>query len=122
MSVPELPSLTGLMPGGEPAFGQTSRYSGLPIASVTLPDGSDAAYVTRRLIPPPTAFSIAGTAQVEVGDRPDLVAARAYGRPEFDWRLADAAGASDPETLTAAPGTRLAVPLPGPTHQADGDA
>ncbi len=111
-----------LSPTSDPVFPPTSRYAGLPLATITLPDGSDATFVTRRLIPPPAAFSVAGNALVAVGDRLDLVAARSYGRAEFDWRIADAAGASDPDALVQAPGTRLPVPLPGPTHQVDGDA
>jgi hypothetical protein len=122
MSTSQLPVLPGLTPGAEPAFGATSRYQGLPLATVTLPDGSDAAYVTRRLIPPPGAFSPAGVAEIGVSDRADLIAARAYGRAELDWRLADAAGLSDIDALAATPGSRVMVPLPGPTHQAQGDA
>lgn len=116
------PPVVTQAPGADPVFPPTSRYAGLPLASATLPDGSEALYVTRRLIPPPEAFTLAGTLPVAVGDRLDLIAMRAYGRPDLDWRLADGAGASDPDALAEVAGVRLPVPLPGPTHQVDGDA
>lgn len=116
------PPLISQVPGTEPLFPSTSRYSGLPLASVTAADGSTVPFVTRRLIPKPESLSIAGIVEVAIADRLDLVAARAYGRPELDWRIADASGSDHPDKLTIAAGRRLPVPLPGPTHQSDGDA
>lgn len=116
------PPVMAQAPGADPVFPPTSRYAGLPLTTTTLPDGNEVVHVTRRLIPPPNAFTPAGILAVALGDRLDLIAMRAYGRPDLDWRLADGAGANDPDALVQAAGVRLPVPLPGPTHQVDGDA
>jgi hypothetical protein len=120
--VNDQPPLIAQRPGAEPPFPPTSRYAGLPLANMTAADGTEVTFVTRRLIPRPETLALAGSAQVALGDRLDLISARAYGRPDFDWRIADARGADDPDALVLLAGVRLPVPLPGPTHQADGDA
>lgn len=95
-------------------FTPSSRYAKLPDLLYTGPDGRQRLYKGRRFLPQPQRLPSKGTVAVVAGDRPDLVAARAFGQSELYWRLADANGAMDPFALTAEPGRRLRVPVPQP--------
>lgn len=93
-------------------FDEKSRYAALPLRERIQPDGRHVAYVTRRFVPPKEAYLVAGGVTVTDSDRIDLIAYRALGTPAGFWQLADANEAMHPETLTAAPGRRLVVPVP----------
>lgn len=90
-------------------FFRGSRYEGVPNAEQTAGDGRVLRYKRRRVIPP-TAAPL-GT-EVRVGDRPDLVAFRAFGDPELFWLLCDANRVQRPARLTAEPGQIIGVPGP----------
>ncbi|MFG3055779.1 LysM domain-containing protein [Kitasatospora sp. NPDC048239] len=106
-----------LFPGGlpqppqAPAFPATSRYSGLPLATVWL-EGRQVRYVTRRFVPQPERFAALREHLVAAGERPDTLAAAELGDPERFWLLCDANGVLDPAELTAEVGRRLRVTLP----------
>jgi nucleoid-associated protein YgaU len=95
-----------------PAFPPTSRYHGLPLSTLTLPDGTTVAYVQRRFVPPPDRFVVLVEHRVQSGDRLDNLAARFLGDPQQYWRLCDANRALRPDALIETPGRTLLVTLP----------
>lgn len=103
-----------------PTFPPTSRYHGLPVATLALPDGTTVAYVRRRFVPPPERFAVLVEHRVESGDRLDNLAARYLGDPQQFWRICDANRAMRPDELIETPGRALLVTLPegvpGPTE------
>lgn len=80
-------------------FPPASRYNGLPLASITQPDGTTVAYVRRRFIPPPESYAPIGEHAITQGERLDIIAARYLGDPELFWRICDANAALAPEEL-----------------------
>jgi hypothetical protein len=94
------------------AYPRTSRYHGIPTAVHTMPDGRQVRYLTRRLLPQPSAFTAIATHEVSVGDRPDLLANRYLGDSGQWWRIADANPVLDPRELTERPGRRVRITLP----------
>jgi hypothetical protein len=94
------------------AFAATSRYYSLATATITLPDGRVAVYVTRRFLPSPDRFSLLQEYVVVQGDRLDNITARFLKDPEQFWRLSDANGAMRPEGLTESVGRHLRITLP----------
>lgn len=93
-------------------FTPGSRYYDLPVLLYTWPDGTQARYVARRLLPDPDTLSQVGSYTVRPGDRLDLIAAAEFGDPQQAWRIADAARVLDPDELTQTPGTALRITLP----------
>jgi hypothetical protein len=93
-------------------FPPTSRYYGLPTATLVAADGRILAYLTRRLLPPSERFALVKEHVVAQGDRLDNLAAQYFGDPEQYWRLCDANNALRPQDLTEAIGRRLRVTLP----------
>ena len=93
-------------------FPPTSRYYGLPTATLVGPRGEPLVYLRRRFVPGRERFALLHEYVVGDGDRLDLVAASELGDPEAFWRVADANAAMRPETLTATPGRRLRITLP----------
>lgn len=111
-----------VLPGGlapSLAFGATSRYNGLPLATVEV-DGRLVRYVTRRFVPAPDRFAQVGEHVVAEGERHDTLAAALDGDPEQFWRLCDANGVLDPEEL-AVVGRRVRVVLPEGVPPVAGD-
>jgi hypothetical protein len=92
-------------------FSITSRYSGIPTATLDLPDGRTVVYVRRRFLPQPDELAPIGEHVVAVGERLDHIAAKEFGDPEQAWRIADSNRAMDPAEL-AVPGRRLRITLP----------
>ena len=90
----------------------TSRYNGIPTATLETADGRKFVYVRRRFVPPPERFELLFEHLVTQGERPDLVAAQYLGDPEQFWRLCDANGAIRPDELTETVGRRLRITLP----------
>ena len=76
------------------------------------PDDPGVPYVSRRFIPQRRDIAIAAEVVVTSGDRPDLLAARAFGDAELYWRIADANAVIDPFELSDTPGARVRIPRP----------
>lgn len=93
-------------------FPANSRYHGVPVATGTDAAGRPVAFLRRRFVPPADRFPPAAVRQVGPGDRPDILAAEAFGDPELAWRLCDANGVLDPDELVRAPGRRVRIPGP----------
>jgi len=93
-------------------FAANSRYFNQPVTKLTLDDGTEVAYLTRREIPAPESLSTIGELEVLAGDRPDLMAARAIGDPEQWWQIADANAVIDPSELTENIGVFVRITLP----------
>ncbi|MFG2905223.1 hypothetical protein ACGF13_09195 [Kitasatospora sp. NPDC048286] len=91
----------------------TSRYHDVPVALYTEPDGRQVPYLRRRLLPSPDGLTPLAEHVVGAGDRPDLLAYRYLGSADQWWRIADANPVLDPRELTATPGRRITVALPG---------
>ncbi|MGO9991360.1 MAG: LysM domain-containing protein [Steroidobacteraceae bacterium] len=99
------------------SYGTSSRYYGLPVVELKMPDGSVIRYVRRRFIPQLANFPTLAVHQVQQGDRIDLVSARYLGDPLLYWRIADA-------NLAVAPSDPLvlgnSVNIPGAARQPGG--
>jgi|SRR5215471_9461002 len=93
-------------------FSLTSRYNGIPTATLETGDGKKYVYVRRRFVPPPERFELLFEYVVKQGDRLDVIAAQFLGDPEQFWRLCDANGAIRPDELTETIGRRLRITLP----------
>jgi hypothetical protein len=100
-------------------FDENSRYRKVAIALLPAPPASLSGgaaspavpYLRRRFIAQPSGIALAAHATVGASERPDLLATRTLGEPLAYWRLADANGVFDPNTLTETPGARVAVPV-----------
>jgi hypothetical protein len=93
-------------------FPPTSRYHGIETTTLALPDGRQAAYLRRRLLPQPERFADLQQHAVREADRLDNIAATYLGDPEAFWRIADANRAMQPEDLTRTVGRVLRITLP----------
>jgi hypothetical protein len=93
-------------------FGATSRYYGLPVENLVLPNGTTIVYVTRRFVPAPERFQTLQYHTVTQGERLDNIAATYLGDPDLFWRLCDANRAMRPQDLTDTPGLTLRITLP----------
>ncbi|MFF7454605.1 hypothetical protein [Kitasatospora sp. NPDC008115] len=91
----------------------TSRYHGVPVAVHTEPDGRQVPYLARRLLPRPDGPAPLAEHVVGTGDRLDLLAHHYLGSADQWWRIADANPVLDPRELTATPGRRIIIALPG---------
>lgn len=95
-------------------FGADSRYAGVPLAVYRRNPADDGTpYVLRRFIPQRRDISVLLEHIVRSGDRPDMLAAQAFGNPELFWRIADANAVTDPFELTDEVGERIAIPNVG---------
>jgi hypothetical protein len=102
------------------AFPATSRYNGVPTATVMAADGTTITYVTRRVVPQPDSLATLQTITIRDGDRLDRLAGQFLGDPTAFWRICDANGAIDPDTLTDTPGRSLRITLPSGIPGASG--
>jgi hypothetical protein len=93
-------------------FPPTSRYFGLPTATLTTPDGKTIIYLTRRFVPSASQFALLQVHTVTQAERLDNIAAQFLGDPEAFWRLCDANNAMRPEELTETIGRVLRITLP----------
>ena len=76
-------------------------------------DGNVIPYLKRRLLPQGDELAEMSVVTVTPGQRLDLLSARQQGDPLQFWRIADANNAMNPFDLTAIPGRRLRIPMPG---------
>jgi hypothetical protein len=95
-----------------PAFPANSRYNKTPLASLTMPDGTEVAYLKHRFVPPPENFATLQEHTVTSGERPDLLAAKYLGDPEQFWKLCDANGVIEPNELIEPVGRTIRITLP----------
>lgn len=95
-----------------PAFPPNSRYNKTPLARLTMPDGTEVAYLRRRFVPPPGNFVLLQEHTVTEGERLDQIAAKYLGDPEQFWRLCDANGAVRPNELLEPVGRSIRITLP----------
>jgi hypothetical protein len=97
----------------------TSRYYGVEMAELTLPNGKTVVYLRRRFAPSPERFHLLQLHTVTEGERLDNITARYLGDPEQFWRVCDANNAMRPEELTETVGRQIRITLPegitGPT-------
>lgn len=84
-------------------FAENSRYRHIEIATGTLPDGRQVAYVRRRFLPQPEQMATLTEHVVRPGDRLDNLAHRYFGDPELFWQICDANRALRPNDLTDDP-------------------
>ncbi|MFE4513455.1 LysM peptidoglycan-binding domain-containing protein [Kitasatospora sp. NPDC056783] len=108
-------SASGAMPAPS-RYPRTSRYHGVPSAVRTEADGREIPYLRRRLLPGTDGLTPAAEHTVSAGDRLDVLAYRYLGSADPWWRIADANPAVDPRELTATPGRRITIALPGVTN------
>lgn len=89
-----------------------SRYDGVEVASVLVPDGAggvrDVPYLAARTPQDPATVLPLAWHRVAGDDRIDLVADRYLGDPQAWWRICDANAAMDPAAL-AGPANEGAV-------------
>jgi hypothetical protein len=95
---------------GAPA-NPNSRYYGFAVEQATLPDGTQVAYLSRRIIPQASLYGQTQNYNVVVGDRLDNLAARFIGDPILFWMIADANTAFEPHDLTSESGSTIVIPL-----------
>jgi hypothetical protein len=93
-------------------FAPTSRYFGLPTATLQTRDGRTVIYLTRRFVPSADQFVLLQLHNVVQGERLDNIAAQYLGDPEAFWRLCDANNAMRPNELTETVGRQLRITLP----------
>jgi hypothetical protein len=93
-------------------FAPTSRYYDTPTKTLTLEDGTNLVYLSRRFIPPGSRFALLSTHTVVAGERMDLIADAELGDAQAFWRICDANDALRPDDLTADIGRRLRITLP----------
>jgi hypothetical protein len=93
-------------------FAPTSRYFGLPTATLQTADGRTVIYLTRRFVPSADQFVLLQLHTVIQGERLDNIAAQYLGDPEAFWRLCDANNAMRPIELTETIGRQLRITLP----------
>jgi len=92
----------------------SSRYYGSPVEYFTRPDGTQVAYLRRRIIPHASIYTSLQSYVVVDGDRLDSLANKFLGDPLLFWMIADANTATDPDELTseAEVGRTIQIPLP----------
>jgi hypothetical protein len=88
-----------------------SRYLNTPIEMLTKPDGTQVAYLQRRIIPQMQIYTSVQNYVVIDGDRLDNLAFKFLGNPLLFWMLCDANGVSDPESLTGQIGSTILIPI-----------
>ncbi|MET0935096.1 MAG: LysM domain-containing protein [Luteibacter sp.] len=119
MALATLESILQGASAGVQAFAPNSRYYGIPTTTMTLPDGSQVSYLTRRFVPAPERFRPLQRHVVAEGDRLDSLAAKYFNDPLLFWRICDANRALRPGELVETVGERLRITLaedvPSPT-------
>lgn len=89
-----------------------SRYANAPRCSLTRPDGTEQSYLLPPILPHPDDHTLAQIHTVSDSDRPDTLAARAYGQATAWWMLCNANSAPHPDQLCDPVGVRRVIPRP----------
>jgi nucleoid-associated protein YgaU len=110
---PQQALLDLLQPGAanQMLFPPSSRYYGIPAATITTAAGVLEIYLQRRFLPPLEVVLSLQQHKVSQGERLDHIAFRYLGDPEQFWRIADANTEMIADRLTAFPGRQLRIPL-----------
>jgi len=90
---------------------QSSRYYGSAIETFTKREGTEVAYIQRRIIPQRDIYATLLDYVVIDGDRLDNLAAKYLGDPLLFWIICDANGANDPDELTSQVGRTIKIPV-----------
>jgi len=93
-------------------FPPTSRYAGIDLATLELPDGTRQVYLRRRFLPPSSRFAVLRMHIVADGERVDRLSAQELGDPTAFWRIADANDVMRPDELTETVGGAVRITLP----------
>lgn len=102
-------------------FPPNSRYHRVPIRIRTGTDGTEEAFVGRRIIPAMERYRALDRYRTQGDSRIENLAAFAFGDPEQYWRICDANGEAVPADATKPAGRLLVIPLPLEIAD-DGDA
>lgn len=106
-----LAALLAAPPEAQTRYPVNSRYYGLPARTRILADGREATYLVPRILPDPAALTLLAVHVVAPLERTDTLAARYFGDPLTNWRIADANGRGIPDELTTTPGRRLRIAI-----------
>lgn len=87
------------------------RYSKSNLLTYTDKNNNIVQYLSRRFIPQNASQDALAAQEVQPGDRPDLLACRAYGNPLSFYNIADYNLSMNPFSLTTTPGRLLVVPM-----------
>ena len=90
---------------------KNSRYYGFTVEFLTRADGTQVAYLQRRIVPQPDIYTATQNYAVVDGDRLDNLAGKYLGDPLLYWMICDANGVSDPDELTGQVGRTILIPL-----------
>ncbi len=91
---------------------QNSRYATAPEAELIRADGSIVRHIVPPILPHPDSNTAARQHRVTDSDRPDILAAKAYGQVTAWWLLANANTAAHPDQITDTPGATRVIPMP----------
>jgi hypothetical protein len=98
-----------------------SRYHGIDIAEITLPDGRTVKYLRRRFVASPEEFALLAEHTVVEKDRLDHLGAKYLGDALQAWRIADGNGVLRPGQLTEEVGATIRITLPQGVPGTSGD-
>lgn len=93
-------------------FDHNSRYHAVGDDEYPAPDGRRIKFKKRRFLPQGERLGLFGEETVQIGDRPDTVAARTLGDPLQYWQVCDANNVMNPFALTGEIGARVRIPAP----------
>lgn len=92
-------------------FDSNSRYVSLPTLTLSMPDGRQVAYASRRFLPGVPSGGPLAEHTVKQGERLDNITAMYLGDAQLFWQLCDVNNAMRPDELTAEPGSKIRISL-----------
>jgi hypothetical protein len=108
---PVIQSMVAAAAGTGAPTNPNSRYYGAAVEFYTTTNGTQIAYLSRRIIPQANTYTSLRNYSVNQGDRVDNLAYNYLGDPILFWMICDANSAVDPDRLTATPGAVIGIPL-----------
>jgi hypothetical protein len=108
---PVIQSMVAVAAGTGAPTNPSSRYYGATVEFYTTANGTQIAYLQRRIIPPADIYTSLQSYSLSEGDRLDNLAYKYLGDPILFWMICDANNAVDPDQLTAQPGYAIEIPL-----------
>ena len=112
---PQQALLDLLQPGQtfQTLFPPTSRYFGIPAATLVNSAGQIDIYLRRRFLPPLEGAQTLQQHTVTLGERLDHIAFRYLGDPEQFWRIADVNSEMKADDLVRDASRVIRIPLAG---------